>query len=169
MEEVKRAAIQYINFREYMEINLDQVPHKPKDILLDKEYLQLFLLLKISEWELYLGEFCPTRSTIYRKLREIRPDYKEYKKQFWETTYKRTCNSRWFPCAIDKERDVIIESIRKDLLLELLQTIKRRIPMPEMSMFVNRENFDNCRHPYDQLWQPEGYNFIHSRRGSNGR
>ena len=102
--ETKGASRQYINFLDYMTINLDQVPHEPKNILLDKEYLQLFLLLKISEWELYLGDHCPATQTIYRKLKEFRPDYVEYIKELWRTAFKRTCNGRWFPYATDKER-----------------------------------------------------------------
>ena len=139
--ETKGASRQYINFLDYMTINLDQVPHEPKNILLDKEYLQLFLLLKISEWELYLGDHCPATQTIYRKLKEFRPDYVEYKKEWWRTAFKRTCNGRWFPYETDKERYVILESIREELLSELLKTIKRRIPMPEMSRFV-RNDYD---------------------------
>ena len=153
--EVKKTSRRFINFVDYMKINLDQVPHEPKNILLDKEYLQLFLLLKISEWESYLGDYCPATQTIYRKLKEFRPDYIEFKKEWWKTALKRTGNGRWFPYATDKETHVILESVREELLSGLLKTIKRRIPMPEMSMFVKDDYYKNMDIKYSKLFKLE--------------
>ncbi len=90
--------------------------------LSDRDLVQLNLLIPISEIRKHLPEYTPPLSTIYKRLNlYINQTPASYRKDFDNTLLKGSAE-----CVSDLERRRRIKQIKKEMLLELVEKIKKK-------------------------------------------
>ena len=90
--------------------------------LSDKDLVQLNLLIPISEIRKYLPEYVPPLSTIYKRLNlYINQTPTSYRRDFDNTLLKGSAE-----CVSDLVRRERIRKIKKEMLLELVEKIKKK-------------------------------------------
>jgi uncharacterized membrane-anchored protein YjiN (DUF445 family) len=90
--------------------------------LSDEEVLKLNLLIPVSQFKYYVGDYCPSKATIYRTLNKYKIDNPlMVRKEFDRTIFKAGAND-----LTDKERDIKIEEIKREVLQDTVSEIHRR-------------------------------------------
>jgi hypothetical protein len=90
--------------------------------LSDEEVLKLNLLIPVSKFKCYVGDYCPSRATLYRTLNKYKIDNPlKVRNEFHKHLFKLGANE-----LTDKERDIKIEEIKREELQDTISEIQKK-------------------------------------------